>query len=441
MERAVVRPAAYLKGRCRVPGDKSISHRALILASQAEGESRITGLLQGEDVRNTWRVLRQLGVASGDWGADPLTVVGKGPAGWEEPGDVLDFGNSGTGIRLMAGMLAGHSFFAVLTGDQYLRRRPMLRVAAPLRLMGAAIAGRHEGNLPPLGVSGGNLQAITYTTPVASAQVKSALLLAGLLAAGQTEVTEPALSRDHTERMLDYLGVALERSGTTVRLRGGQSWTGKDLPVPADPSSAAFVLAAALVVPGSEVTVRNVCCNPTRTGFINIAAAMGADITLSDVREAGGEPIADITARTSSLRGIDVAPDLVPSAIDEFPLLAVLALFAEGETVFSGAGELRVKESDRLSAMASELQRLGGRVREKPDGLVIEGGRPLTGASCRSHGDHRVAMALAIAGCVLPEETIIEDTVCVGTSFPGFWDLLNSLGGDATTTSDGDSHS
>lgn len=441
MEAAAVRPAPSLKGRCRVPGDKSISHRALILASQGEGESRITGLLRGEDVRNTWHVLRQLGVTSGEWGDDPLTVVGKGPAEWEEPGDVLDFGNSGTGIRLMAGMLAGHSFFSVLTGDRYLRRRPMLRVAAPLKLMGAAIAGRQGGNLPPLGISGGALQGIAYTTPVASAQVKSALLLAGLLAAGETEVTEPALSRDHTERMLGYLGVALERKGTTVRLRGGQSWTGKDLPVPADPSSAAFLLAAALIVPESEVTVPDVCCNPTRTGFIDIAVAMGADITLSGERESGGEPVADITARTSNLRGIDISPELVPRAIDEFPLLSVLALFAEGQTIFSGAGELRVKESDRLSTMASELQRLGGRVREKPDGLVIEGGRSLAGASCRSHGDHRVAMALAVAGSALPGETVIEDTACVATSFPGFWELLNSLGGDAAISVDGESPS
>lgn len=436
MERAAVRPAPSLTGRCNVPGDKSISHRALILASQGEGESRITGLLQGEDVRSTWLVLRQLGVTAGEWGDDPLTVVGTGPAGWEEPGDVLDFGNSGTGIRLMAGMLAGHTFFSVLTGDRYLRRRPMLRVAAPLRLMGAAIAGRQEGKFPPLGISGGALQGIAYRTPVASAQVKSALLLAGLLAGGETEVTEPALSRDHTERMLEYLGVALEREGTTVRLQGGQSWSGRDLPVPADPSSAAFLLAAALIVPGSEVTVRNVCCNPTRTGFFDIAAAMGADISLSGEREAGGEPIADVTARTSSLRGIRVSPDLVPRAIDEFPLLSVLALFAEGETVFSGAGELRVKESDRLSVMATELQRLGGRVEEKPDGLVIEGGLPLAGASCESHGDHRVAMALAVAGCALSGETVIEDTACVATSFPGFWDLLNSLGGDATAGTD-----
>jgi 3-phosphoshikimate 1-carboxyvinyltransferase len=433
MERAAVRLAPSLTGRCRVPGDKSISHRALILASQGEGESRITGLLQGEDVRNTWLVLRRLGVATGEWGDDPLTVVGRGPAGWEEPGDVLDFGNSGTGIRLMAGMLAGHPFFSVLTGDRYLRRRPMLRVAAPLRLMGADIAGRQGGKLPPLGISGGALQGITYRTPVASAQVKSALLLAGLLAGGETVVTEPALSRDHTERMLEYLGAALEREGTTVRLRGGQSWSGRDLPVPADPSSAAFLLAAALIVPGSEVTVRNVCCNPTRTGFFDIASAMGADISLSGEREAGGEPIADVTARTSSLRGIHVSPDLVPRAIDEFPLLSALALFADGKTVFSGAGELRVKESDRLSVMATELQRLGGRVEEKPDGLVIEGGPPLAGTSCRSHGDHRVAMALAVAGCALNGETVIEDTACVATSFPGFWDLLNSLGGNATT--------
>jgi 3-phosphoshikimate 1-carboxyvinyltransferase len=429
--RLVVRPVSSLNGECTVPGDKSVSHRALILASQATGESTIAGLSGGEDVRDTYRVLRSLGVTAGEWGDDPLPVTGVGPGGWKEPEGVLDFGNSGTGIRLMAGMLAAHPFFCVLTGDRYLRRRPMMRVVEPLRLMGASIDGRQEGRFPPLAVRGGGLTAKAYRTPVASAQVKSALLLAGLLAEGATELTEPALSRDHTERMLRYLGVRAASSGTTVRLQGGQSWEGRDFAVPGDPSSAAFLLAAGLIVPGSQVTVRGVCVNPTRTGFFEVVRAMGGDISFSNETEAGGEPVADVTARSSALRGLDVPPEVVPRAIDEFPILAVLALFAAGRTVISGAAELRVKESDRIRTMASELGRLGGSITEMPDGLAIEGGG-LRGAVCRSHGDHRVAMALAVAGCALPGDTVIEDTACVKTSFPEFRNLMNSLGADTS---------
>ncbi len=430
MQRILVRPAPSLGGECTVPGDKSISHRALLLASQAVGTSRIRGLSSGEDVRNTFRVLSSLGVSFSPWGEAPLTVEGRGPEGWNEPDDILDFGNSGTGMRLMAGMLAASPFLSVLSGDRYLRRRPMRRVAEPLRQMGAAIDGREGGKYPPLTVRGGSLRGIRWHSPVSSAQVKSAILLAGLRAEGVTEVTEPSLSRDHTERMLAYLGVELEAEGTAVRLEGGQSWKGLSLSVPGDPSSAAFPLAAALVVPGSEVTVRGVCTNPTRTGFIEILRQMGADLIVSGERQECGEPVADLTARSSRLQGIEVDPSLVPSAIDEFPLLSALALFAEGPTVFRGASELRVKESDRIAAMARELSRLGARVREFDDGMEVEGGPGPADAVCSSHGDHRVAMALAVAGCALPGRLTIEDTECVSTSFPGFWETLNGLGAD-----------
>lgn len=416
------------RGACTVPGDKSISHRALILASLAAGTSRLTGLSTGEDVRNTAGAIAALGATVAEEG-DTVVVEGCGPAGWREPVGVLDFGNSGTGIRLMAGLLAAHPFFSVLDGDRYLRRRPMMRVVEPLRLMGADIDGRDSGRLPPLAVRGGGLQGISYSTPVASAQVKTCLLLAGLLAKGVTAVTEPALSRDHTEKLMAFLGIDLEVSGNTISLAGGQSWQGFELAVPGDPSAAAFPLAAALLVPGSEVTVENVCVNPTRTGFYTILKKMGARLDITDERLAGGETVATITARASRLRGIEVDPALVPSAIDEFPLLAALALFAEGRTTFRGAKELRVKESDRIGVMAQELGRLGAAIEEFDDGLAIEGGRPLRGASCDSRGDHRVAMSLAVAASSMEGELTIKDTDCIDTSFPGFWPIMANLGG------------
>ena len=425
---ARVRASASLRGSVVVPGDKSISHRALILASQARGECRITGLSRGGDVRNTARALRGLGVALGPWGSEPLVVRGAGLGGWREPGGVLDFGNSGTGIRLMAGMLAAHPFFSVLTGDRYLRRRPMRRVAEPLRLMGARIAGRAGGTLAPLAIEGTRLSGAAYRSPVASAQVKSALLLAGLLAAGETSVAEPELSRDHTERMLRFLGVTVRVSGTTVGVRGGGEWAARDLEIPGDPSSAAFLLAAAVISPDAEVTVRGVCVNPTRTGFFEILRAMGARLRLTRRRVVCGEPVADLTASTSRLRGVEVPPEIVPRAIDEFPILAATALFARGRTRITGAAELRVKESDRIRTMAAELAKLGGRVLELPDGLQIDGGHPLRGAACASHGDHRVAMSLAVAAGAIRGETSIADTACVATSFPEFWDLMRGLG-------------
>jgi len=425
---ARVRAATALRGSVDVPGDKSISHRALILASQARGTTLIGGLSRGGDVKNTARALRRLGVTLSPWDTEPLTVRGAGLGGWREPGGVLDFGNSGTGIRLMAGLLAAHPFFSVLSGDRYLRRRPMRRIAEPLRLMGARIAGRAAGSLAPLAIEGTRLSGIEYRSPVSSAQVKSALLLAGLLAAGETTVTEPERSRDHTERMLRFLGVDVRVDGTTVGVGPVHEWDARDLSVPGDPSSAAFLVAAAVISPDAEVTVRNVCVNPTRAGFFEILRAMGARVRLVRRREVCGEPVADITAASSRLRGIAVPPELVPQTIDEFPILAATALFARGTTRITGAAELRVKESDRIRTMAAELSKLGGKVRELPDGLEIEGCHPLRGAPCASHGDHRVAMSLAIAGGAIPGETRIADTACVATSFPEFWDLMNTLG-------------
>lgn len=431
MKSVTLRPAGPLRGETSVPGDKSISHRALILSSQSRTECTINGLSRGRDVLDTCRTLRALGVTVSNWEDEPVSVAGVGAGGWSEPEGVLDFGNSGTGLRLMAGLLAAHPFFCVLSGDRYLRRRPMMRIVEPLRLMGAGIEGRQGGKFPPLAVMGHNLQGITYRTPVASAQVKSAVLLAGLLAGGRTEVTEPSLSRDHTERMLCHLGAAVERSGTQVSLRGPQQLEGREIAVPGDPSAAAFLLAAALIVPDSEVTVRNICVNPTRTGFFDILRDMEADITFANEQEKSGEPVADVTARTSTLTGTEISPDMVPRTIDEFPVLSVLALFARGKTVFSGAEELRFKESDRISSMAAELSRLGGRVLERPDGLEITGGASLSGADCHSRGDHRVAMALAVAGCAIKDVVTVADTACVNTSFPGFWSTLNNLGGSS----------
>ncbi len=480
---ARVRPAAVLRGSVVVPGDKSISHRALILASQARGTTRISGLSRGGDVKNTARALRRLGVALAPWDTEPLSVRGAGLGGWREPEGVLDFGNSGTGcrlvmgavavvqlplgfvptldepevdieapwpgahplevlpegvldfgnsgtgIRLMAGLLAAHPFFSILSGDRYLRRRPMRRIAEPLRLMGARIAGRAAGTLAPLAIEGARLSGIEYRSPVSSAQVKSAILFAGLLAAGETTILEPERSRDHSERLLRFLGVDVRVEGAAVRLLRVREWDARDLSVPGDPSSAAFLVAAAVIAKTAAVCVRNVCVNPTRTGFFEILRAMGARVRLVRRREVCGEPVADITAAASDLNGIDVPPELVPRTIDEFPILAATALFARGTTRITGAGELRVKESDRIGAMARELAKLGGQVRELPAGLEIEGGHPLRGAACASHGDHRVAMSLAIAGGAIPGETRIADTACVATSFPEFWDLLAGLGG------------
>jgi len=420
------RPAGPLRGTITVPGDKSITHRAIILSALADGEATISNYCPGEDCLNTARAMQALGISI-EIADDRLRVSGKGLWGLREPQQILDCGNSGTGIRLLAGVLAGQDFFSVLTGDDSIRKRPMGRVVGPLREMGAAIAGRRGGELAPLAIAGARLHGITYRSPIASAQVKSSVLLAGLFAEGTTNVTEPALSRDHTERMFGYFALPLTRQGLTVSLTGRPSFAAKDIAVAGDLSAAAFFLVAASLVPDSEVTIVGVGVNPTRTGALEILQDMGARIEVLNPREQAGEPVADLRVCTAPLHGVTIGPDIIPRTIDELPILCVAASCATGETVISGASELRVKESDRIATMAAELRRLGGEVEERADGLRIGGGRPLRGAACQSHGDHRVAMAMAVAGLVARGETRVEDTVCVTTSFPGFDKYLRGL--------------
>jgi 3-phosphoshikimate 1-carboxyvinyltransferase len=433
MASLTITPAGPLKGTISVPGDKSITHRAIILSALAEGESTIAAYCRGEDCLNTMRAFQAMGIQIEEQ-PDRLRVRGKGLWGLTEPEQPLDCGNSGTGIRLLAGLLAGQDFFTVLTGDESIRRRPMGRVVKPLREMGATIAGRKGGELAPLAITGSRLHGIAYGSSVASAQVKSALLLAGLYAEGVTRVSEPRPSRDHTERLFRYFGIPVRSEGTTVSIQGRPSvgWPGKPVVVPGDLSAAAFFLVGASVVPGSDVTITSVGVNPTRTGALDALAEMGADIQVLNRREEAGEPVADLRVRSAPLRGIRIGTEQIPRTIDEFPILCVAAAMAEGETSITGAGELRVKESDRIATMAAELRKLGASVSETKDGLVIQGlggqkPRRLSGAACTSYGDHRVAMSLAIAGLAAEGTTMIQDTACIETSFPGFESKLLEL--------------
>lgn len=428
MASLTITPGRPLRGTITVPGDKSITHRAIILTALAEGTGTIKRYCRGEDCLNTMRALQSLGVKI-DESVEALRVQGKGLWGLTEPADIVDCGNSGTGIRLLAGLLAGQDFFTVLTGDASIRRRPMGRVVKPLREMGAVIAGRRGGELAPLAVSGTTLRAIRYASPVASAQIKSSLLLAALFAKGTMHLSEPRLSRDHTERLFQFYGLPLKRDGTTLTMEGRPSvgWTAvPELTVPGDLSAAAFFIVGATIVPGSDVTVKGVGINPTRTGLIEVMIRMGADIQLLNQRQEAGEPVADIRVKSAPLRGVTIEPDLIPQTIDEFPILCVAAAVAEGETVITGAEELRVKESDRIATMAAELRAMGAQITERPDGLVVQGiGQPkengrLTATSGQSHGDHRVAMSIAIGGLTAPTETVIHDTDCIETSFPEF---------------------
>jgi len=407
----------------RVPGDKSISHRAAMLGAIARGTTHIAGFLRAEDCLATLRCLRALGASVDERGND-LEIEG---TPFREPEEILDVGNSGTTIRLLAGLLAAHPFHSVLTGDASIRRRPVDRVAEPLRRMGARISGRQGGRLAPLAIDGGGLRGISYATPVASAQVKSAVLLAGLFAEGETVVREPSQSRDHTERMLTAFGAQVVRDGLTTRLRGPQTLRGAGVRVPGDLSSAAFFLVAAALIPSSELAVADVGLNPTRTGALEVLKMMGADLEVRDVREQDGEPVGTVLVRGSRLRGATIGGDLIPRTIDELPVLAVAACFAEGETVIRDAAELRVKESDRIAALARELGRLGARVEAQPDGLAIVGVPRLRAARVHSGGDHRVAMALAVAGLRADGPVTIDDPACIETSFPGFADALRKV--------------
>jgi 3-phosphoshikimate 1-carboxyvinyltransferase len=416
-----------LRGRVRVPGDKSISHRALMLAAIAEGESRIRGFLEGEDTRATARILQALGVRIEAPSPGERLVHGVGLHGLRGSVEALDCGNAGTGMRLLAGLLAGQSFASTLVGDESLSQRPMARVLRPLERMGARVQAQ-EGGLPPLRIDVSNgLQAIDFTNEVASAQVKSAVLLAGLYATGETRVLEPQPTRDYTERMLAAFGWPVRIEGNEVRLEGGHRLRATDIDVPADFSSAAFFLVAATLAPGSDLMLEGVGMNPRRTGLLRALRLMGADIAEQDARLQGGETVADLRVRHAPLHGIELPREIVSDMIDEFPALFVAAAAARGDSRFEGLGELRVKESDRLGSMARALCATGISVDEGIDSLRVEGGQ-LSGGAIDSHGDHRIAMAMAVAGQVATGPVRIGDCANVDTSFPGFADLARSAG-------------
>lgn len=427
--RAVSHPCGALRGEARAPGDKSVSHRALMLAGVAVGETRIDGLLEGEDVLATAAAMRALGIEVERTGPGSWRVNGRGVGGLTEPDDVLDMGNSGTAARLLLGLLATHRLTATLTGDASLRSRPMRRVSEPLARFGAAFHGRAGGMLPLTVVGTGFPVPVRYELPVASAQVKSAVLLAGLNTPGETVVVEPAPTRDHTERMLRHFGACVQQEeGGVVRLTGEPELVARPVSVPGDISSASFPLAAAAILPGSRVTVAGVGLNPGRAGLVETLRDMGAEISVADERVEGGEPVGDITLAWSPLAAVDVPPERVPSMIDEFPILAVAAAFAEGTTRMSGLAELRVKESDRLGAMAAGLAACGVEVRESADTLEVMGGRPRGGVEIASRLDHRIAMAFLVLGMGAREAVRIDDIAPVATSFPGFVGLMNELG-------------
>jgi 3-phosphoshikimate 1-carboxyvinyltransferase len=422
----VVEPSPAIAGRLRVPGDKSISHRAVMFGAIASGTTHVTGFLEGEDCLSTMKAVTQLGVRVQRPGPGEVTVEGVGLHGFRPPAGVLDMGNAGTAMRLFMGLLAAQPFDAELVGDASLMRRPMERVAQPLRTMGARIETQ-EGR-PPVRIKGGaRLHGIHYPMPVASAQVKSALLLAGLYAEGETTVVEPAVTRDHTERMLQSFGVEVRARGGTVTVRPPLRLEATHIAVPGDFSSAAFFIVAACIGAREPVVVEGVGVNPTRTGLLEMLALMGADLRLVNHRSAGAEPVADIEIRPARLHGVRVPERLVPLAIDEFPAFFVAAACAEGETLVTGAEELRVKESDRIAVMARGLDAVGVRNTVLPDGLRIEGG-PIGGGRVDSHGDHRVAMSFAIAGLRATAPIEIRDVANVATSFPGFADLARAAG-------------
>lgn len=419
-------PARMIRGEISVPGDKSISHRSIMLGSIARGTTTVRGFLRGEDNIATLDAFRVMGIGIDDDG-ETLSIEGKGLYGLSEPTDVLDCGNSGTSMRLLTGLLAPQKFYSVLTGDRYLRKRPMKRVVEPLGRMGACIFGRDGGEKAPLSIVGKDLKGIAYTSPVASAQVKSSLMLAGLYADGETRVVEPHLSRDHSERMFRYFGADIETGPAGVVVRGGRELEGREIIVPGDISSAAFFIVAALIVPDSELLIKGVGVNPTRTGLIDILLSMGASIELVDQREQSGEPVADILVRSSRLKGVAISGEVVTRAIDEFPVICVAAALAEGTTTVREARELRVKETDRIAAMATNLGKVGVKVVETDDGMEIEGVNSLMGGTVDSFGDHRIAMSMLVAGLAATGGITVNDVECIATSFPNFIYLLEQV--------------
>ena len=430
--RQVIRPPRRIEGAATPPGDKSISHRALLLNAIARGKAHVSNLCVGDDRASMLRCLRGVGVrirkhtsCSVSLAEECFEVDGKGPEGLVESAGVLNAGNSATTMRLVSGLLAAQPFFSVITGDRSLRRRPMKRIVGPLIEMGANVMGRSEDSLAPLAIRGGNLHGIEYRLPVASAQIKSCLLIAGLHAEGETTVHQPAASRDHTERMMGAMGADVSVDGLSVRLRGSEL-TGIDVQVPADISGAAFWLVAACCHPNARFAVKSVGINPSRAGALEVLRSMGARINVENHRE-DGEPSADLVAESSTLSSTEISGDIIPRVIDEIPVLALAACFAKGRTVIRDAQELRFKESDRIRATVEGLTRLGARVEERPDGMVIHGGEPLTGAECHSFGDHRIAMAMGVAGLLAKGETVIEGAEAAGVSYPGFWDTLMEL--------------
>ncbi|MFD2171114.1 3-phosphoshikimate 1-carboxyvinyltransferase [Tumebacillus lipolyticus] len=424
----VIQPAERVRGAVTIPGDKSISHRAVMFGALAEGVTSVRGFLPGADCLSTIDCFRKMGVQVEQVSATELRVNGVGLHGLREPDDVLDVGNSGTTARLILGILAGQPFHSTLTGDESIRRRPMGRVTNPLQEMGAKIDGRAGGKLAPLSVRGGGLQGMKYVSPVGSAQVKSAILLAGLFADGTTGVKEPEQSRDHTERMLRAFGVPVVEEDGYTAVRGGSSLVATEIEVPGDLSSAAFLLVAAAILPGSDLTLRGVGINPTRAGILEVLREMGANIELSNERLSGGEPIADLRVQAGALRGITVCGTLIPRLIDEIPVLAVAATQAEGVTEIRDAKELKVKESNRIATTAAELRKFGAQVEELEDGLRIVGRTKLRGgAVVQTHHDHRIAMAMAVAALAADSPVTICDWESVDVSFPGFAELVQNI--------------
>ncbi|OEH93441.1 3-phosphoshikimate 1-carboxyvinyltransferase [Bacillus solimangrovi] len=424
MEKRLHAQTKGLRGTIEIPGDKSISHRAVMFGALAEGRTTITNFLEGEDCLSTISCFQEMGVKI-ERTEEKVIVEGAGTNGLLEPRRVLDVGNSGTTTRLMLGILAAQPFHAVVVGDDSIAKRPMDRVTIPLRQMGAVIDGRDNGRFTPLSIRGGDLNPLEYVSPVASAQVKSCVLLAGLGANGVTSITEPHLSRDHTERMLQAFGVELVRDGLTVSIAGGQQLKATDVHVPGDISSAAFFLVAGAIVPNSELTLKNVGMNPTRTGIIDVLQAMGADLTIENERVENEEPVADLIIKTSNLKAIEIGGALIPRLIDEIPIIALLATQAEGTTVIKDAEELKVKETNRIDTVVEQLNELGVHIEAREDGMIIKGKQRLNGGTVDSCGDHRIGMMLAIASCLTGEEVVIQRADAINVSYPMFFEHMN----------------